>query len=99
MLNRNIEKTTVNSPPIDGSTVMSSKIQGNTQEGAQKLSTSPFGKGYTIDEEGFLNRYAVETPMSEASYPSAKEQRRYLFLGIAAVLFIAFILELAFIAS
>ena len=78
---------------------MNSKNQENTPGEAQDLSVSPLGKGYTIDEEGVLNRYAVEPPICEASYPSAKEQRRYLFLGIAAVLFIAFILEIAFVAS
>lgn len=99
MLDQNIENARASNAPNNGIPKMSPENQSNLSEEAQKSLSSPLGGGYTIDEEGVLNRYAIEPPVSEASYPSSKEQRRYLFLGIAAVLFIALILEIAFVAS
>jgi hypothetical protein len=37
--------------------------------------------------------------MSQAKYPSPKQQRRYIFLGAAAILFVAFAAWIAFAVS
>jgi hypothetical protein len=37
--------------------------------------------------------------MSEAEYPSPKQQRRYIFLGAAAILFVALAIWIAFAVS
>jgi hypothetical protein len=46
---------------------MNPKIQENMPEEAQKSLASHLGSGYTIDEEGVLNRYAIESPISECA--------------------------------
>lgn len=61
--------------------------------------TGPLSPGYTVDEEGHFNCYAIEPPIIEAAYPSEKEQQRYLYLGIAAALFVTMMLEIAFVVS
>jgi hypothetical protein len=65
--------------PSDGSELIPADVQANTQEEASKTLNKPLGAGYTIDEEGSLNNYAIEPEMSKAEYPSPKQQRRYLF--------------------
>ncbi|MGB8700547.1 MAG: ssl1498 family light-harvesting-like protein [Thermosynechococcaceae cyanobacterium] len=44
---------------------------------------------YTIDETGVMNSYATEPQIYFATYPSAEQQRRYMFQGALAVLFVA----------
>ena len=44
---------------------------------------------YTFDENGVMNNYAAEPAMYYAEYPSPEQQRRYLFQGAIAFLFVA----------
>jgi hypothetical protein len=92
----NQEKQAINHPPSDGSELIPAEVQA--KEASQSLNT-PLEAGYTIDEEGNLNNYAIEPKMSKAEYPSPEQQRRYIFLGAAAILLVAFILWIAFAAS
>ena len=46
---------------------------------------------YTTDDRGILNNYAVEPAVYTAQYPTEDEQRRYLFQGAAAILFVSFL--------
>ena len=47
----------------------------------------------TKEENGRLNNYAVEPPITYASYPAAGEQKRYLLFGaVAASLVTALVL-------
>lgn len=43
---------------------------------------------YTVDETGVMNNYAVEPKTYFAVYPSVEQQRRYIFQGAAAILFV-----------
>ncbi len=43
---------------------------------------------YTTNEEGILNNYATEPQMYYAQYPSPEQQRRYIFQGAIATLFV-----------
>jgi len=95
----NQEKQAAAHPPSDGSELIPAEIQANTQEEASKTLNKPLGAGYTIDEEGSLNNYAIEPKMSTAEYPSPKQQRRYILLGAAATLLVALIVWIAFAAS
>ena len=53
----------------------------------------------TSTPEGILNNYAPETPIYLAEYPNQEQQRRYLFQGAVAILFINFLLLTALAVS
>jgi len=55
--------------------------------------------GYTKDDEGIINNYALEPAMTEATYPSPKQQLRYVFWGLGAIVFVSAILLIAFSIS
>jgi hypothetical protein len=57
------------------------------------------GSGYTKDDEGIINNYAVEPAMSAATYPTPKQQLRYLFLGAGAMVFVGIIFWITFAIS
>jgi hypothetical protein len=42
----------------------------------------------TVNEEGILNNYAPEVKVYYAEYPAVWEQRRYMFQGAMAILFV-----------
>jgi hypothetical protein len=93
------EKNAVVHPPSDDSEPISVEVQVNMPKKARKLLYEPLKPGYTIDDEGNFNIYAVEPKMYKAEYPSIKQQQRYLFLGATAVLFVSFLMWIAFAAS
>lgn len=53
----------------------------------------------TTDERGILNNYANEPAMYLASYPSAEQQRRYLFQGAIATLLVTSVMLIALAVS
>jgi hypothetical protein len=55
--------------------------------------------GYTKDDEGIINNYAVEPAMTAATYPTSKQQLRYVFWGVGAIVFVSVILLIAFSIS
>ena len=75
--------------PSDGSEGISAEVQGNTREETDKSLHESLGSGYRVDDKGIINNYAIEPKMSEAEYPSPKQQRHYIFLGAAAILFMS----------
>lgn len=99
MNNTNKEKNTITHPPSDGSELIPAEVQAKTGEGTSKPLNEPMGAGYRVDEEGIVNNYALEPEMSKAEYPSQKQQRRYIFLGVIAVLFITSVVWIAFRVS
>jgi hypothetical protein len=52
-----------------------------------------------VDDEGIVNNYALEPEMSKAAYPSPKQQQRYIFLGVAAILLVSLVVWIAFAVS
>ena len=84
-------------PPSDGSELIPAEVQANTRQEKEtgKSLNQPLEGGYTRDDEGIVNNYAIEPEMSEAEYPSPKQQRRYIFLGAAAILFVALVIWIA----
>jgi hypothetical protein len=93
------EKKAAAHPPSDGSELIPAEVQANTREEASKSLNEPLGAGYRVDDEGIVNNYAIEPEMSGSEYPSPKQQRRYLFLGAAAILFVALAVWIAFAVS
>jgi hypothetical protein len=94
------EKKTVAHPPSDGSELIPAEVQANLRrKEASKSQNEPLGAGYRVDDGGIVNNYAVEPKMYKAEYPSPKQQRLYVFLGVAAILFVALAVWIAFGAS
>lgn len=93
------EKKAVAHHPSDGSELVPAEVQANIRHEANSPLHAPLAAGYTADDEGLLNNYAIEPEMSKAEYPDPKQQRRYIFLGIAAILFVALVVWIAFAAS
>lgn len=85
--------------PSDGSELIPAEVQANTGRDGSKLPDVPLSPGYTVDDEGINNNYAIEPDISLAEYPSPKQQRRYILWGVGAILFVALIGMIAFIAS
>jgi hypothetical protein len=90
------EKKAVTHPPSDGSELIPAEVQASTRKEAGKSLNEPLEAGYRVDEEGIVNNYAIEPEMSKAEYPSPKQQRSYIFLGAAAILFVALVVWIAF---
>lgn len=93
------EKQAVVHPLGDDSMPTSDEVQANAPEKVRTLLYEPLKPGYTIDDEGNFNVYAVEPKMYKAEYPSVKQQQRYIFLGAIATLFVSFLMWIAFVAS
>ncbi len=55
--------------------------------------------GYTKDDEGIINNYALEPEMTAATYPTPKQQLRYIFWGVGAIVFVSVLLFIAFSIS
>ncbi|MBE9166670.1 ssl1498 family light-harvesting-like protein [Pleurocapsales cyanobacterium LEGE 06147] len=83
----------------DGSELIPAEIQTNTSFDNSQLPNTPLSRGYTVDDEGIINNYATEPDMSLADYPSPEQQKRYIFLGAGAMLFVATVLLTAFAVS
>jgi hypothetical protein len=93
------ENNAVAHPPSDDSQPISVEVQANRHEKARKLPNEPLKPGYTVDDEGNFNVYAVEPKMYKAEHPSAKQQQRYILLGAIAILFVSFVMWIAFTVS
>ena len=78
----------------DGTELIPSEINSDPQDNNDELV-----KGYTEDDEGLINNYAVEPAAYAASYPTPRQQLRYLFWGAGTIVFIATILVIAFVVS
>jgi hypothetical protein len=55
--------------------------------------------GYTKDDEGLINNYALEPAMTKAKYPTPKQQVRYLFWGLGAIVLIGVLFLIVFAVS
>jgi hypothetical protein len=53
----------------------------------------------TVNEEGILNNYATEPQIYYAEYPAIWQQRRYVFQGAVATIFVTALVLVAFAVS
>lgn len=83
----------------DGSELIPAEVQASARREENPLSDAPGAEGYTVDEEGLINNYAIEPDISTAQYPSVWQQRQYLFWGACASLFVFVILGIAIAVS
>jgi hypothetical protein len=99
MPDNSTETRSVSRPPSDGSELIPAEVQGKLDNEGNPLVDQPIKEGYTVDDEGILNNYAIEPEEYQASYPAPYEQRRYLLQGAIAIVFVAFIVWVAFTVS
>uniref|UniRef100_A0A7C3KGH5 Ssl1498 family light-harvesting-like protein n=1 Tax=Oscillatoriales cyanobacterium SpSt-418 TaxID=2282169 RepID=A0A7C3KGH5_9CYAN len=86
-------------PPSDGSELVPAEVQATIRHEGNAPLHEPLGAGYTVDDEGIINNYALEPKMSKAEYPSPKQQQRYILLGVVAILLVSLVVWLAFTVS
>jgi hypothetical protein len=76
----------------DGSELVPAEVKVNErhydQDAGEPVRSSAI-PGSTIDDEGLLNNFAVEPNVYPSEYPSPRQQRNYIFWGIAAALLVA----------
>ncbi|HEY9298453.1 MAG TPA: ssl1498 family light-harvesting-like protein [Phormidium sp.] len=58
-----------------------------------------FAVGYTIDNQGIINNYAIEPDIYPSDYPLPRQQRQYVFLVTETILFLAALIPFAFSVS
>jgi hypothetical protein len=86
---KNEEKRVVAHHSSDGTELIPAEVQANIRHEDGSPFHEPFGAGYTVDDEGIVNNYALEPEMSKAEYPSPKQQQRYILLGAVAILLVS----------
>lgn len=72
----------------DGSELIPAEVQADIRHEASQPVDDLLNTSYTVDDEGLLNNYAIEPDMYPSDYPSAQQQRKYIFLGVAAILLV-----------
>ncbi|MBD2596447.1 ssl1498 family light-harvesting-like protein [Nostoc spongiaeforme FACHB-130] len=83
----------------DGSELIPAEVQARTHREGSQLLNVPLATGYTVDDEGMIDNYAIQPAMSLAEYPSPEQQQRYIFQGALAIVFVALILLTALAVS
>lgn len=83
----------------DGSELIPAEVQANIRHDVVPSLDHSAATNYTVDEEGLLNNYAIEPDIYPSDYPSVKQQKRYVFLGAAAILFVGILVLISFVAS
>lgn len=61
--------------------------------------TTDTTSGYTVDQEGLVNNYAVTPETYKAKYPSPEKQKNYLVQAAIAAAFVGLLVLTAFIIS
>lgn len=69
------------------------------KERGQQSSDIDMSRGYTVSEQGLVNNYPITPKTYAAKYPSPEQQKRYIFQGIFAILFVSGIITFAFWVS
>lgn len=80
----------------DGRELIPAEVQAKMRFNDGQLPNVPQKPGYTVDDEGLVNAYALEPAMYFAEYPSPEQQRRYLFQAVLSTLLVALTVFIAF---
>lgn len=83
----------------DGTELIPAEVQANIRHDEAQSVDIPFAVGYTIDDEGLVNNFAIEPDIYPSDYPSPQQQRQYIVLGAAASFFaVVLILTAVFVS-
>lgn len=83
----------------DGTELIPAEIQANTRHDEAQSIYIPFPVGYTIDDEGLINNFAIEPDIYSSDYPSPRQQRQYIVLGAAAFFFVLMLILTSILVS
>ncbi|NMF86754.1 ssl1498 family light-harvesting-like protein [Nodosilinea sp. P-1105] len=84
----------------DGGQLIPAEVQANIRHhDTDPLTQDVAVPGTTVDDEGLINNFATEPKVYPSKYPSPRQQRRYILLGSAAVLLVAFLVWISFSVS
>ncbi|HEY9662983.1 MAG TPA: ssl1498 family light-harvesting-like protein [Allocoleopsis sp.] len=83
----------------DGSELIPAEVQANIRHDETQSIDVPFVIGYTIDDEGLLNNFAIEPDIYPSDYPSPFQQRQYKLWGAVAFFFVVMLLLTAVLVS
>jgi hypothetical protein len=94
------KKVSLNQPhQSDGSELIPAEVQANMRRNDQNPVGTSTPSGSTVDDEGRLNNFAVEPEVYPSEYPSPRQQRRYIYWGLAAaVLVVSLVLISKFVS-
>jgi hypothetical protein len=73
----------------DGSELIPAEVQANIRSDDDRLTEEVAVPGTTVDDEGLIDNFATEPKIYPSTYPSPRQQQRYVLLGIGAILFVA----------
>lgn len=84
----------------DGSELIPAEVQSNIRHHDDNQPTESVAvPGTTVDDEGLINNFATEPKVYPSTYPSPRQQQRYIFLGIGAILLVSILVWIAFSVS
>lgn len=83
----------------DGAELIPAEVQANTRYDETQSIKTPFVTGYTIDDEGLINNFALEPSIYPSDYPSPRQQRQYKVLGAAAFFFVLMLILTSILVS
>lgn len=83
----------------DGSELIPAEVQVHIRHDDVRPIDNASATGYTLDDEGLVNNYAIEPEISASDYPSQPQQRRYVWLGAGAALVVIALILISFAVS
>lgn len=83
----------------DGTELVPAEVQANIRHNKARLIDPPFAVGYTIDDEGLINNFAIEPDIYRSDYPSPRQQQQYKVLGAAAFFFVLMLILTSVLVS
>lgn len=83
----------------NGTELIPAEVQANIRHDDARPVDAHFVIGYTVDDEGLLNNYAIEPDCYPSDYPSPHQQRRYISLGAGATFFVILLTLISFAIS
>lgn len=80
----------------DGSELIPAEVQVNIRHEDDVQTKEVAIPGATVDDEGLINNFPTETKIYPSTYPSPRQQQRYIWLGVGAVLFVVILVLISF---
>lgn len=83
----------------DGTELIPAEVRANISYDEAELIDIPFLVGYTMDDEGLINNFAIEPDIYPSDYPSPRQQQQYMVLGATAFFFVVILLMTSVLVS
>jgi hypothetical protein len=83
----------------DGTELIPAEVQASAEHDEAQSIDIPLVVGYTIDDEGIINNFAIEPAIYPSDYPSPRQRRQYQVLGAAAFFFVVMLVLTSILVS